>query len=103
MTRWRGRIGADDLELLLAETLSVALRTQAVTPQALLGRVSALFSTVGFGARPVGAGLGGLVGETMGLDWAIALSTALFAVQAVIVLLSSIPRLRRLPETAAMP
>lgn len=34
MTRWRGRIGADDLELLLAETLSVALRTQAVTRQA---------------------------------------------------------------------
>lgn len=34
MTRWRGRIGADDLELLLAETLRVALRTQAVTPQA---------------------------------------------------------------------
>ena len=34
MTRWRGRIGPDKLELLLAETLSVALRTQAVTPQA---------------------------------------------------------------------
>jgi IS5 family transposase len=34
MTRWRGRIGADKLELLLAETLSVAMRTQAVTPQA---------------------------------------------------------------------
>ena len=84
-------------------TIGQTTLRQAVTPQALLGRVSALFSTVGFGARPVGAGLGGLVGETMGLDWAIALSTALFAVQAVIVLLSSIPRLRRLPETAAMP
>jgi IS5 family transposase len=34
MTRWRGRIGPDKLELLLAETLSVALRSQAVTPQA---------------------------------------------------------------------
>ena len=34
MTRWRGRIGPDKLELLLAETLSVALRTNAVTPQA---------------------------------------------------------------------
>ncbi|MBA3897612.1 MAG: IS5 family transposase [Sphingomonadaceae bacterium] len=34
MTRWRGRIGADKLELLLAETLVVAMRTQAVTPQA---------------------------------------------------------------------
>jgi IS5 family transposase len=34
MTRWRGRIGPDKLELLLAETLSVAMRTNAVTPQA---------------------------------------------------------------------
>jgi IS5 family transposase len=34
MTRWRRRIGADKLELLLAETLRVALRTDAVTPQA---------------------------------------------------------------------
>src|SRR5579864_2992521 len=34
MTRWRGRIGPDKLELLLAETLRVALRTKAVTPQA---------------------------------------------------------------------
>lgn len=35
MTRWRDRIGADKLELLLAETLSVAIRTQAVTERAL--------------------------------------------------------------------
>lgn len=34
MTRWRGRIGPDKLELLLAETLVVAMRTNAVTPQA---------------------------------------------------------------------
>jgi IS5 family transposase len=42
MTRWRGRIGADKallskvegLELLLAETLRVAMATHAVTPQA---------------------------------------------------------------------
>ena len=34
MTRWRGRIGPEKLELLLAETLAVAMRTEAVTPQA---------------------------------------------------------------------
>ena len=34
MTRWRGRIGPGKLELLLAETLSVALRTNAVTSRA---------------------------------------------------------------------
>jgi len=35
MTRWRGRIGADALELLLAETLAVAVRTQAVNERAM--------------------------------------------------------------------
>ena len=35
MTRWRGRIGADKLELLLAETLAVAVRTQAVSERAM--------------------------------------------------------------------
>lgn len=34
MTRWRGRIGADKLELLLAETLRIAMETQAMPPQA---------------------------------------------------------------------
>lgn len=34
MTRWRDRIGADKLELLLAETLRVAMAINAVMPQA---------------------------------------------------------------------
>jgi IS5 family transposase len=34
MSRWRGRIGPDKLELLLAETIAVATRTEAVTPSA---------------------------------------------------------------------
>ena len=39
MTRWRGRIGAGQLELLLAETLRVAVRTEATT-QAACERVT---------------------------------------------------------------
>jgi len=34
MTRWRGRIGADELELLIAETLCVAMASGALRPQA---------------------------------------------------------------------
>jgi len=34
MARWRNRIGADKLELLLAETLRVAMETRAMPPQA---------------------------------------------------------------------
>ncbi len=35
MTRWRKRIGADEMELLLAESLVVALKTKAVNPRQL--------------------------------------------------------------------
>ena len=35
MTRWRQRIGADDLEALLAETIAVAVKTEAVNERQL--------------------------------------------------------------------
>ena len=35
MTRWRQRIGAADLEAVLAETIAVAIKTQAVSPRQL--------------------------------------------------------------------
>jgi len=35
MTRWRQRIGADDLEALLAETIAVAVKTKAVSQRQL--------------------------------------------------------------------
>jgi IS5 family transposase len=35
MTRWRQRIGASALEVLLAETIAVAVKTQAVSPRQL--------------------------------------------------------------------
>ncbi len=79
-------------------TIGQTTLRQALTPQAMLGRISALFLMVGFGARPLGAALGGLVGETLGLGWAIGLSSAFFAVQALIVATSAIPRLEKLPE-----
>jgi IS5 family transposase len=35
MSRWRKRIGADEMELLLAESLVVAVKTKAVSPRQL--------------------------------------------------------------------
>jgi MFS family permease len=81
-------------------TIGQTTLRQAVTPQAMLGRVSALFMMAAYGARPVGAALGGLVGATLGLEWALALVALGFAAQAGIVLLSGIPGLRTLPEAA---
>ena len=70
---------------------------QRVTPEGLLGRVSALFMTAGAGARPIGAALGGLIGEGLGLRAAIAMSALGFVLQFVMVLASPLPALERLP------
>ena len=83
-------------------TIGQTTLRQAVTPQAMLGRVSALFMMVGFGARPVGAALGGLVGQHYGLDWAITLAGVGFLAQALIVLGSRIPTLSALPAATEL-
>jgi len=70
---------------------------QHVTPEGLLGRVSALFMTAGAGARPIGAALGGLVGEGASLKAAIVMSALGFVLQFVMVLASPLPALERMP------
>ena len=83
---------------------STTLR-QTVTPDALLGRVSAIFMTANTGARPIGAalgaGIGGLVGGAAGLQACIAIAGAGFVLQALIILCSPMARLRQLPQAAA--
>lgn len=79
---------------------STTLR-QTVTPNAMLGRVSALFLTVNAGSRPVGAALGAgiaaLVGGDNGLRACIAVMAIGFAVQALIIVFSPVVRLKTLP------
>jgi predicted MFS family arabinose efflux permease len=70
---------------------------QAVTPQILLGRVSATLTTATFGMRPLGALAGGLAGEWLGLQLAIWLPVALFALSTLAILASRMPALRRMP------
>jgi len=78
---------------------STTLR-QAVTPEALLGRVSALFMTANTGARPVGAALGGLIGGAYGAEACIVVACIGFLIQAAIILRSPIRSLARLPAMA---
>ena len=78
---------------------STTLR-QAVTPEALLGRVSALFMTANSGARPIGAALGGLIGAGYGAEACIVVACFGFLIQAAIILRSPIPALTRLPAVA---
>ena len=81
-------------------TISSTTLRQTVTPQAMLGRVSAIFLTVNMGARPLGAALGGVVGEVWGAPACLWLALGGFAVQALLIFQSPVRGLRRLPEAS---
>ena len=71
---------------------------QTVTPSALLGRVSAI-TIASYGARPIGAALGGLVGGLAGAEASLILAAIGFALQVATIVLSPLPGLARPPKT----
>ncbi|MGE0713835.1 MAG: MFS transporter [Alphaproteobacteria bacterium] len=79
-------------------TIGQTTLRQAVTPDGMLGRASALMTMATFGARPIGAAIGAAVGAAAGPAACIALAAAGFVVQAAIIALSAIPRLEALPD-----
>lgn len=79
---------------------STTLR-QVVTPEALLGRVSAINTTATYGSRPLGAALGAMVGATYGAETCLLAATLGFMTQALVILASPVPRLARQPEPTA--
>jgi hypothetical protein len=79
-------------------TIATTTLRQAVTPQPMLGRVSAVVMTATFGARPLGAALGALLAGAGGAEAALALSGLLFAGQLLAILASPVPGLRALPQ-----
>lgn len=81
-------------------TISSTTLRQTVTPQALLGRVSAIFLTVNMGARPVGAALGAAVGAQWGAGACLLLALAGFVVQAAVIAASPVRALAQLPPHA---
>ncbi|MFJ8044170.1 MFS transporter [Kitasatospora sp. NPDC096147] len=74
---------------------------QAYCPTALLGRLSASSSVLNFGAIPVGALLGGLLGDQLGLRPALWLMTAGIPLAALILLASPLRTRRDLPTEPA--
>lgn len=70
---------------------------QAVTPDAMLGRVSALIMTATFGARPIGASLGAVVAGRFGVETCLWLVVAGFLIQLLVICVSRIPKLKVLP------
>ena len=81
-------------------TISSTTLRQTVTPQAMLGRVTANFLAVNMGARPIGAALGGLVGDWFGAPACLVLALAGFIVQALVIVFSPVRTLQRLPMAA---
>jgi predicted MFS family arabinose efflux permease len=80
---------------------STTLR-QAVTPSRMLGRVSAIITMATYGARPLGAAIGMVVGGFWGAPAALGVAALGFLVQAAVIFASPVPRLVRLPEVASI-
>jgi predicted MFS family arabinose efflux permease len=76
--------------------ISTTTLRQAVTPPRLLGRVSAI-NIMSYGARPVGAALGAIVGGLYGAEVCLYLAVAIFGAQALVILLSPAVGLVRQP------
>jgi predicted MFS family arabinose efflux permease len=67
--------------------ISTTTLRQSVTPAHLLGRVSAI-NVLAYGARPLGAGLGALVGGLWGAEACLYVAVAGFALQMLVILMS---------------
>jgi predicted MFS family arabinose efflux permease len=77
--------------------ISTTTLRQSVTPPSLLGRVSAI-NIMSYGARPVGAALGAIVGGLYGAELCLYLAVAIFGAQALVILLSPAVGLIRQPD-----
>jgi predicted MFS family arabinose efflux permease len=82
--------------------ISTTTLRQSVTPPSLLGRVSAI-NIMSYGARPIGAGLGAIVGGLSGAEACLYLAVAIFGAQALVILLSPAVSLARQPEMVGEP
>ena len=81
-------------------TITSTTLRQSVTPNALMGRVTAINIVAGTGARPLGALLGGLVGE-LGSDLVGLLVVVLgFTVQAIIISCSEVRHIQSAEQEA---
>jgi MFS family permease len=73
---------------------------QLVTPLPLMGRVNATVQTAIYGVRPLGALAGGFLAAQAGLQSALLLVAAAFALSTLAILQSPLARLRAMPVPA---
>ncbi|HEX6957734.1 MAG TPA: MFS transporter [Ferrovibrio sp.] len=77
--------------------ISTTTLRQSVTPPAMLGRVSAI-NSLAYGARPVGAAIGTLVGGAFGAEACLIATAIGFLAQMLLILASPATRLALPPE-----
>ena len=77
--------------------ISTTTLRQSVTPPSLLGRVSAI-NILSYGARPLGSALGAIIGGFYGAQACLYIAAVIFAVQALVILMSPAVALTRQPE-----
>ncbi|MEA2908220.1 MAG: hypothetical protein QOJ15_301 [Bradyrhizobium sp.] len=77
--------------------ISTTTLRQSVTPPRLLGRISAI-NIMSYGARPVGAALGAIVGGLYGAEACLYLAVVIFGAQALVIVMSPAVSLARQPE-----
>src|SRR6185295_18769514 len=82
--------------------ISTTTLRQAVTPPQLLGRVSAI-NIMSYGARPLGAALGAIVGGLYGAELCLDLAALIFGAQALVIWLSPAVALSRQPDMVGEP
>jgi predicted MFS family arabinose efflux permease len=76
---------------------------QLVTPPGLLGRVGAVIQLAMYGVRSVGAVLGGWVASRYGFDAVLWLVISLFALSTVVIPLSALGKLAKMPDILPLP
>ena len=72
----------------------------AVTMDDMRSRVAGVFGTINYGARPVGAVIGGLLGSAIGVRPTLVVAAVGGVLACLWLLRSPIPALRTLPEVA---
>jgi predicted MFS family arabinose efflux permease len=82
--------------------ISTTTLRQSVTPPSLLGRVSAI-NIMSYGARPIGAGLGAVIGGLYNAEVCLYLAAAIFGAQALVILMSPAVSLVRQPDMVGEP
>jgi predicted MFS family arabinose efflux permease len=82
--------------------ISTTTLRQSVTPPSLLGRVSAI-NIMSYGARPLGAALGAIVGGLYGAEACLYLATVIFGAQALVIWISPAVLLARQPDMVGEP